>query len=71
MSDKSVHVLKYFSISANDAPIIRLINIDKVVTYAMEESTINKDTLRTFCQGVLDGTMKVCFCNQSYSFVQL
>ncbi|XP_016347375.1 protein disulfide-isomerase-like [Sinocyclocheilus anshuiensis] len=57
-SDKSDHVLKYFSISANDAPIIRLINIDKVVTYAMEGSTINKDTLRTFSQGVLDGTMK-------------
>ncbi|XP_059409155.1 protein disulfide-isomerase A2 [Carassius carassius] len=57
-SDKSDHVLKYFSISANDAPIIRLINIDKVVTYAMERSTINKDALRTFCQGVLDGTMK-------------
>ncbi|XP_016106207.1 protein disulfide-isomerase A2 [Sinocyclocheilus grahami] len=57
-SDKSDHVLKYFSISANDAPIIRLINIDKVVTYAMEGSTINKETLRTFSQGVLDGTMK-------------
>ncbi|XP_052403198.1 protein disulfide-isomerase A2 [Carassius gibelio] len=57
-SDKSDHVLKYFSISANDAPIIRLINIDKVVTYAMEGPTINKDALRTFCQGVLDGTMK-------------
>uniref|UniRef100_A0A8C2ETF9 Protein disulfide-isomerase n=1 Tax=Cyprinus carpio TaxID=7962 RepID=A0A8C2ETF9_CYPCA len=57
-SDKSDHVLKYFSISANDAPIIRLINIDKVLTYAMEGSTINKDALRTFCQGVLDGTMK-------------
>ncbi|XP_026060758.1 protein disulfide-isomerase A2 [Carassius auratus] len=57
-SDKSDHVLKYFSISANDAPIIRLINIDKVVTYAMEGPTINKDALRTFCQGVLDGTVK-------------
>ncbi|XDV14624.1 hypothetical protein PO909_014846 [Leuciscus waleckii] len=57
-SDKADHVLKYFSISANNAPIIRLINTEKVVTYAMEGSTINKDTLRTFCQGVLDGTVK-------------
>ncbi|KAL1282712.1 hypothetical protein QQF64_001515 [Cirrhinus molitorella] len=56
--DKADHVLKYFSISADNAPIIRLINIDKVLTYAMEESTINKDSLRTFCQGVLDGTVK-------------
>lgn len=58
--DKVDHVLKYFSISKDDAPIIRLINTEKVVTYAMEGSTINKDTLRTFCQGVLDGTVKVC-----------
>uniref|UniRef100_A0A671N6X2 Protein disulfide-isomerase n=1 Tax=Sinocyclocheilus anshuiensis TaxID=1608454 RepID=A0A671N6X2_9TELE len=57
-SDKVDHVLKYFSVSANDAPIIRLINTEKVVTYAMEGSTINKDTLRTFCQGVQDGTVK-------------
>ncbi|XP_026129054.1 protein disulfide-isomerase [Carassius auratus] len=57
-SDKVDHVLKYFSISANDAPNTRLINTEKVVTYAMEGSTINKDTLRTFCQGVLDGTVK-------------
>ncbi|XP_051765189.1 protein disulfide-isomerase A2 [Ctenopharyngodon idella] len=56
--DKVDHVLKYFSISKDDAPIIRLINTEKVVTYAMEGSTINKDTLRTFCQGVLDGTVK-------------
>uniref|UniRef100_A0A672MRW6 Protein disulfide-isomerase n=1 Tax=Sinocyclocheilus grahami TaxID=75366 RepID=A0A672MRW6_SINGR len=58
-SDKVDHVLKYFSVSANDAPIIRLINTEKVVTYAMEGSTIKKDTLRTFCQGVLDGTVKL------------
>uniref|UniRef100_A0A8C1W3J7 Protein disulfide-isomerase n=1 Tax=Cyprinus carpio TaxID=7962 RepID=A0A8C1W3J7_CYPCA len=57
-SDKVDHVLKYFSVSANDAPIIRLINTKKVVTYTMEGSTINKDALRTFCQGVLDGTVK-------------
>ncbi|KAK7162146.1 hypothetical protein R3I94_004711 [Phoxinus phoxinus] len=57
-SDKAEHVLKYFSLSESDAPIIRLINTEKVVTYAMEGSTINKDTLRTFCQGVLDGNVK-------------
>lgn len=58
--DKVDHVLKYFSLSKDNVPIIRLINTEKVVTYAMEGSTINKDTLRTFCQGVLDGTVKVC-----------
>ncbi|XP_067298925.1 protein disulfide-isomerase A2 [Pseudorasbora parva] len=62
--DKMDHVLKYFGISKDDAPIIRLINTDKVVTYAMEESTINKHTLRTFCQGVLDGSVKPFFKTQ-------
>lgn len=57
--EKVNHVLKYFSISEDDAPTIRLINTEDVVTYAMDGSTINKNTLRTFCQGVLDGTMKV------------
>ncbi|KAG1961258.1 protein disulfide-isomerase A2 [Pimephales promelas] len=56
--DKAEHVLKYFSISEKDVPIIRLIDTEKVVTYAMEGSIINTDTLRSFCQGVLDGTVK-------------
>lgn len=57
-AEKVNHVLKYFSISEDDAPTIRLINTEDVVTYAMDGSTINKDTLRTFCQGVFDGTVK-------------
>ncbi|XP_056307864.1 protein disulfide-isomerase A2 [Danio aesculapii] len=57
-AEKVNHVLKYFSISEDDAPTIRLINTEDVVTYAMDGSAINKDTLRTFCQGVLDGTVK-------------
>lgn len=57
-AEKVNHVLKYFSISEDDVPTIRLINTEDVVTYAMDGSTINKDTLRTFCQGVFDGTVK-------------
>ncbi|TRY64591.1 hypothetical protein DNTS_017712, partial [Danionella cerebrum] len=62
--EKASHVLKYFSVSANDAPIIRLIDTEKVVTYAMDGSTINKDTVKTFCQGVLDGNVKPFFKTQ-------
>lgn len=69
-SDKVDHVLKYFSLSENDVPITRLINTDTVMKYAMDGTAINKDTLRTFCQGVLDGTVQVCIClNQSSSFM--
>nr|XP_055062057.1 protein disulfide-isomerase A2 [Misgurnus anguillicaudatus] len=56
-SDKVDHVLKYFSLSENDVPAVRLINTDTVMKYAMDEPAINKDTLRAFCQGVLDGTV--------------
>ncbi|XP_062866608.1 protein disulfide-isomerase A2 [Trichomycterus rosablanca] len=51
------HVLNYFGLSASDAPVLRLVNTDTVKKYAMAEATINKDTLKTFCQGVLDGTI--------------
>ncbi|XP_051993881.1 protein disulfide-isomerase-like [Xyrauchen texanus] len=57
-SEKVGHVLKYFSLSENDIPIVRLINTETVLKYAMDESTINKDTLRKFCQDVLDGSVK-------------
>ncbi|KAL4624493.1 protein disulfide-isomerase A2 [Arapaima gigas] len=52
------HVLKYFGLTENDAPTIRLINTDTVNKYAMDGSNITADNLRTFCQGVLDGAVK-------------
>ncbi|KAA0722548.1 Protein disulfide-isomerase [Triplophysa tibetana] len=57
-SDKVNHVLQYFSLSEKDVPITRLINTETVMKYAMNGTVINKDTLRTFCQGVLDGTVQ-------------
>lgn len=53
------HVLNYFGLSANDAPVLRLINTNTTKKYAMAEETITKDSIKTFCQGVLDGTIKV------------
>ncbi|XP_066515586.1 protein disulfide-isomerase A2 [Hoplias malabaricus] len=52
------HVMKYFGISASDAPVLRLINTDTVKKYAMEEEVIDKETLTNFCQDVLDGKIK-------------
>uniref|UniRef100_A0A8C9SLV3 protein disulfide-isomerase n=1 Tax=Scleropages formosus TaxID=113540 RepID=A0A8C9SLV3_SCLFO len=52
------HVLKYFGLTENDAPTLRLINTDTVKKYAVEGSDITADKLRTFCQGVLDGIIK-------------
>uniref|UniRef100_A0A4W4FK58 Protein disulfide-isomerase n=1 Tax=Electrophorus electricus TaxID=8005 RepID=A0A4W4FK58_ELEEL len=52
------HVLKYFGLNASEAPVLRFINTDSAKKYAMVDKTISKDTLKAFCQGVLDGTIK-------------
>ncbi|XP_059902370.1 protein disulfide-isomerase A2 [Gadus macrocephalus] len=52
------HVLKYFGLSAGDAPTVRIINTEHVTKYALGAGEITAATLRLFCQGVLDGTVK-------------
>lgn len=52
------HVLNYFGLSASEAPVLRLINTDTLKKFAMAETAIDKDTLKTFCQDVLDGKIK-------------
>ncbi|XP_071032064.1 protein disulfide-isomerase A2-like [Oncorhynchus clarkii lewisi] len=51
------HVLKYFGLSEGDAPAVRIINTDTTKKYALI-GQITAATLQTFCQGVLDGTVK-------------
>ncbi|XP_041701104.1 protein disulfide-isomerase A2 [Coregonus clupeaformis] len=51
------HVLKYFGLSEGDAPTVRIINTDTVKKFALI-GQITAATLQTFCQGVLDGTVK-------------
>ncbi|XP_064816771.1 protein disulfide-isomerase A2 [Oncorhynchus masou masou] len=51
------HVLKYFGLSEGDAPAVRIINTDTAKKFALI-GQITTATLQTFCQGVLDGTMK-------------
>ncbi|KAJ8413566.1 hypothetical protein AAFF_G00080730 [Aldrovandia affinis] len=52
------HVLKYFGLTEKDAPALRLINTETVKKYAMDGGDITAEALRSFCQGVLDGTVK-------------
>ncbi|KAM9455085.1 protein disulfide-isomerase A2 [Clarias gariepinus] len=52
------HVLTYFGLSASEAPALRFINTDTLKKFAMTETSITGDTLRTFCQDVLDGKIK-------------
>ncbi|KAG5277657.1 hypothetical protein AALO_G00089910 [Alosa alosa] len=53
------HVMKYFGLSESDAPAVRLINTDTVKKYAIPTGgDITMETLKSFCQGVLDGDIK-------------
>ncbi|XP_076138589.1 protein disulfide-isomerase A2 [Alosa pseudoharengus] len=53
------HVMKYFGLSESDAPAVRLINTDTVKKYAIPTGgDITTETLKSFCQGVLDGDIK-------------
>ncbi|KAL1005224.1 hypothetical protein UPYG_G00056310 [Umbra pygmaea] len=51
------HVLKYFGLSVEDIPAVRIINTDTVKKFTLT-GQITSATLQTFCQGVLDGTVK-------------
>ncbi|KAM3865504.1 protein disulfide-isomerase A2 [Diretmus argenteus] len=52
------HVLKYFGLSESDAPTARIIQTETVKKYAISTGEITANTLRLFCQGVLDGTVQ-------------
>ncbi|XP_073504623.1 protein disulfide-isomerase A2 [Phyllobates terribilis] len=51
-------VLEYFGLTNEDIPTIRLINIDQVKKFAFNAEKITAETIKEFCQGVLDGKIK-------------
>jgi len=59
------HVLRYFGLTEGDAPTARIIDTQTVKKYAMEEPVITEDTIRHFCQQVLDGSMKPHLLSES------
>ncbi|KAM9305235.1 protein disulfide-isomerase A2 [Gastrophryne carolinensis] len=51
-------VLEYFGLTNSDIPTIRFINIDLIKKYAFHAEKITTESVREFCQGVLDGKIK-------------
>ncbi|XP_073414637.1 protein disulfide-isomerase A2 [Dendrobates tinctorius] len=51
-------VLEYFGLTNDDIPTIRLINIDQVKKFAFNAEKITSQTVKEFCQGVMDGKIK-------------
>lgn len=55
------HVLKYFGLKAEEAPTLRLINIETTKKYAPSDvAPITAASVAAFCQAVLHGEVKVC-----------
>ncbi|XP_066545798.1 protein disulfide-isomerase A2 [Amia ocellicauda] len=52
------HVLNYFGLKSEDAPTIRLVNIETTKKYTLEQADITAENLQNLCQGVLEGTVK-------------
>ncbi|XP_067859157.1 protein disulfide-isomerase-like [Heptranchias perlo] len=52
------HVLEYFSVKKEDAPIIRLINISSIKKYKFPFDDITTDNVKSFCQDMLDGKLE-------------
>lgn len=57
------HVLNYFGLKAEEAPALRLINVETTKKYAPTAVTpITAASVAAFCQAVLRGEVKVCSC---------
>lgn len=55
------HVLNYFGLKAEEAPTLRLINIETTKKYAPTDVLpITAASVAAFCQAVLHGEVKVC-----------
>ncbi|XP_028263849.1 protein disulfide-isomerase A2 [Parambassis ranga] len=52
------HVLKYFGVSENDAPTVRLINMETSNKFNIASGDLTVNSLRQLCQEVVDGTAK-------------
>lgn len=55
------HVLNYFGLKAEEAPTLRLINVETTKKYAPTGVIpITAASVAAFCQAVLHGEVKVC-----------
>ncbi|XP_044047549.1 protein disulfide-isomerase A2 [Siniperca chuatsi] len=52
------HVLRYFGVSENDAPTVRIINMETGKKFTIAARDLTENSLRQLCQEVVDGTAK-------------
>ncbi|XP_063331256.1 protein disulfide-isomerase A2 [Pelmatolapia mariae] len=58
VSEPLSHVLSYFAVSKDDAPTMRIINMDTGKKYASDSEELTIGSLRQLCQEIVDGTAK-------------
>uniref|UniRef100_UPI00398F08AD protein disulfide-isomerase-like n=1 Tax=Pristiophorus japonicus TaxID=55135 RepID=UPI00398F08AD len=52
------HILGYFSVKKEEAPTIRLININAIKKYKFPFDDITTNNVKSFCQDILDGNLE-------------
>lgn len=69
MSQQIDHVLNYFGVSKDDAPTVRIIDMETGKKYNIATEKFTKEALLQLCQEVVDGTAQVTHartCTQAH-----
>lgn len=66
------HVLNYFGVSKDDAPTVRIIDMESGKKYNIATEKFTKEALLQLCQEVVDGTAQVTHahtCTQAHMHI--
>lgn len=69
VSQQIDHVLNYFGVSKDDAPTVRIIDMESGKKYNIATEKYTKEALSQLCQEVVDGTAQVTHARtHTYTF---
>lgn len=64
VNDTPPKILEYFSVSADQAPTVRLFSMESRKKFTLSPSPFTTETLRKLCQDVLDGTAQPYYLSE-------
>ncbi|XP_067441211.1 protein disulfide-isomerase A2 [Thunnus thynnus] len=64
VTEDLAHVLTYFGVSADEAPTVRIINMETGKKFTIAAGDLSTNSLRQLCQEVVDGTAKPYYRTQ-------
>lgn len=64
VTDTAPKILQYFGVSADEAPTARMFDMTSRMKFTLSPSPFTAETLRSLCQGVVDGTAEAYYLSQ-------